>query len=491
MIKWEYYRRFKERFQTLFILKGLEFRRAYVIYWILKIIQAIVIYRVANSFQEKKFFEAAVVVLVLINWILEVRESKARLFTTMKNSHMREFYLTNSKYSQAAFARGMAATEVLWNIGEEIGISVPLLLCCMIKKTGNIMTATVVAGLIIILLCSVEFLILVSKHKKVKYAELVLKTMLVVLFAELGNCLSSWIFSCPLDRKTNVMEAMKEWIYGIYRLTFVIDWNTIFRMSVLVLLLILYAIWLRKKEDKSSIYPSMELGLRDFGFFPLIVLSFLSGVLMKRGARKEEIVCLISMLIISYTICFLLDDIFYFHDELSIDSEEEKIYYWKNNLKKLLEYKEKGYMHFYVKKVIAFYAIFYAVAFQNITDVYWILFGITIALLMCMIGFYEKNLAVINSPVRITRDYGTTKYDRNRTIENNVIGGKLLFIGIVVSIPAILYACAEITDKIFYALQMFEIPVIMIYILLVKRNLETKMEGKQWMIQLFDEDDGI
>ena len=53
MIKWEYYRKFKERFQTVFILKNLEFKRAYLIYWALKIIQAIVIYGVANGFRGK------------------------------------------------------------------------------------------------------------------------------------------------------------------------------------------------------------------------------------------------------------------------------------------------------------------------------------------------------------------------------------------------------------------------------------------------------
>lgn len=53
MIKWEYYRKFKERFQTLPILKDLEFRKAYTIYFVLKIIQVIVIYGLASSFREK------------------------------------------------------------------------------------------------------------------------------------------------------------------------------------------------------------------------------------------------------------------------------------------------------------------------------------------------------------------------------------------------------------------------------------------------------
>ena len=62
---------------------------------------------------------------------------------------------------------------------------------------------------------------------------------------------------------------------------------------------------------------------------------------MNRVIGKEGITYLINVLMISYTISFLLDDIFYFHDELSIDNDEEKIYYWKENLTKLLEYKKK------------------------------------------------------------------------------------------------------------------------------------------------------
>ena len=163
-----------------------------------------------------------------------------------------------------------------------------------------------------------------------------------------------------------------------------------------------------------------------------------------------------------------------------------------NILKKNKNIEIEGiYTHFYVKRIIVFYAIFYVGTIYDITDVYRMLFGITTVLLMCAIGFYEKNLAVINFPVRITKDYGTTKYDRNRTIENNVIGGKLLLIGIVLSIPAILYACNEVARNVFYVLQMFEILGLVLYVLMAKRNLEIKMEEKHWMIQLFDEDDGI
>lgn len=491
MIKWEYYRKFKERFQTVFILKNLEFKRAYAIYWVLKIIQAIVIYGVANGFREKKYFDVVMVILILINWMLEVRESKARLYTTMKKSYMKEFYLTNSKYSKVSFIRGMAASEVLWNMGEGIGISFPLIFALVIKKTRNLGTSMIVTCLAIIILYSIEFLMLLFEHKKVRYLELIVKTIWIGVFVGLGNYVSAWVLSCPLNKKTNVMEAMKEWINGIHSLKFAIDMNTIFRMGVLLFLLTLYVIWLRKQKDKNSIYGSLELKVRDLGLFPIIFISFFSGILMKQGGGKEEIVYLINMLIISYTISFLLDDIFYFHDELSIDSEEEKIYYWKTNLKKLLEYKEGIYTHFYVKRIIVFYAIFYVGTIYDITDVYRMLFGIATVLLMCAIGFYEKNLAVINSPVRITKDYGTTKYDRNRTIENNVIGGKLLLIGIVLSIPAILYACNEVARNVFYVLQMFEILGLVLYVLMAKRNLEIKMEEKHWMIQLFDEDDGI
>lgn len=100
MIKWEYYRKFKERFQTLPILKDLEFRKAYTIYFVLKIIQVIVIYGLASSFREKKYFSIIATILLAINWILEVRESKASLLTTMKMNQMKEFYMTNCKISK-------------------------------------------------------------------------------------------------------------------------------------------------------------------------------------------------------------------------------------------------------------------------------------------------------------------------------------------------------------------------------------------------------
>lgn len=144
-----------------------------------------------------------------------------------------------------------------------------------------------------------------------------------------------------------------------------------------------------------------------------------------------------------------------------------------------------------MKRIVVFYFIFYVVTIHKIADICKMIFAIIVIILICIIGFYEKNLAVINSPIHITWDYGTTKYNRNRIVENNVIGVKLLFIGIVVSIPAILYACSEVKIIEFYMLQIFAILGLVIYELIIKRNLKIKIQDKYWIIQLFDEEDNI
>lgn len=491
MIKWEYYRKFKERFQTLPILKDLEFRKAYTIYFVLKIIQVIVIYGLASSFREKKYFSIIATILLAINWILEVRESKASLLTTMKMNQMKEFYMTNCKISKEYFTRGMVLTEVLWNISEGIGISFSILLCLIMKATNNIYELSFMTCLSIMLLYSIEFIVLFFEHKKNKYIELVFKIVLMVLFTGLGGFLSSWVLECPLSIKTNLVEAMQKWIVGIHSIEFAFDIEFFLRISLLLILLILYYIWIIKKEYKDLIYTEIELKVRDFGFFPIIFISLFTGVLMNRVIGKEGITYLINVLMISYTISFLLDDIFYFHDELSIDNDEERIYYWKENLTKLLEYKKRIYIFFYMKRIVVFYFIFYVVTIHKIADICKMIFAIIVIILICIIGFYEKNLAVINSPIHITWDYGTTKYNRNRIVENNAIGVKLLFIGIVVSIPAILYACSEVKIIEFYMLQIFAILGLVIYELIIKRNLKIKIQDKYWIIQLFDEEDNI
>ena len=319
-----------------------------------------------------------------------------------------------------------------------------------------------------------------------------------------GSSVSDFILSCPLSIKDDAIKELGEWLNRGTAIRFCFEKSHLIMLfkiiSLFVIGFLLYkmvSVYYNKfnvfrshsKDINFDLYDTAGINIKDFGIFPLSICGICSGILYNKGCGYSNMTRLIGILLVIYLVPFLLDDVFSFHNEISLDNDGKRIYFWKNKIEDLLVYKFKVFSRFYMSKIIFCYFLIYLFTLNKSVDFIYILYNICLILCLLVIGFLEMNRAIASSPQKITTNYEQMKYNKERIMERDTIGGQILFMGILVSIPTILLACGDITYPFYWIMQVGILIVLSILIYYKYDKLCCQIESADWLIKLFDEEE--
>lgn len=510
MLKWEYYKRFVERFKKFAVLNNLEFRTAMIIFVVSKVFQGLVIYSIFKLMINRKYADLIILGLIILNWILELKESEGKIKTLIQQEKINFFYKSYTNYSDKKISLGLVVSEVLWNANDLIGVYMPLLLVLFGKNHGVITNVGLtVFSLIFLYAVEVFYLFIfycrMSQSKKKKHIlSIILKTILFCIFLWIGNSVSEFVLSCPLSIKDNAMKELGGWLKRGTAIQFCFEKSHVIMLFTMFSLFV-FGFLLYKMVSNSynkfgmfnshttninyCLYSTAGIDIKDFGIFPLSICGICSGILYNKGCGHSNMTCLIGILLVIYLVPFILDDIFSFHNEISLDNDGKRIYFWKNKIENLLVYKFKIFVHFYMSKIMFFYFLIYLFTLNKMFDFVYILYNIYLILCLLVIGFLEISRAIVNSPQKVTANYEQLKYNKERIMERDTIGGQILFIGILVSIPTILLACGDITYPFYWIMQVGVLIALSILIYYKYAKLCCQIKNVNWLIKLFDEEE--
>lgn len=493
MLKWELYKRFLERFKNIAFFRDMSVQGAAVCYILAKISQGMITYGAAWAFRDYRYINFICLVLMILYFAIDLRAGYEKVKTVIQQNHSIEFYKCNSLYNEKEIIRNIALAELLWDGADTLAVYVPIMYL-LFQKHGFKIWEAVLLLLLLIFIMAVKFIFLQLTIQSIYYGRKsqnnifsVMKLISFCVFVWVGTCISDMIVSCPLQSNKNVVNALKQWIKTFRDVSFVPTKNTV---SAVILFCIVVLVWrlfntITKSNYKYKLYNDSKIESRDFGLLPVFFGGLISGILYGKGACYNNITMMLSILMVTYTVSWIFDDICALHDELAIDSDSYKLLLWNHHFQDLLKYKLKLFVNGYMIKLLILYALVQGCISTNAADIWMGFHNLLIACLFLLIGFMRKSRAIVNSPTHVSEDYSKVKYEGERIIENDTIGLELLILAVIIAIPSILHACQEITFDVYIILQFLCDAAIIGGIVWNYMVLRKDLNKQEWLIKLF------
>lgn len=510
MLKWEYYKRFKERFQKISFLNDLSFKVVFLLFVLLKIIEGSALFFVGRELVDKKYGVLLIVGMVIVYFLIELRSQQGKIKTLIQNERIIDFYKVNSKYTERQIIIRLVFSEILWNISDIVGLYGPIIFLLSFSDGFNILR--LIFGIIAIVLIYIINTIslyyycnkLYKKRNENNVFQVIYKGILFGACLWIGSCISDFVLTCPLQMKQNAIKAFKDWFAKFNDIKFAFSTNNIKLFCILIIFALILFVggkYLKKSTEnifsrdlgkktfnKYILYESDNLTVRDFGIFTILFMGLFMGILYEKGCSASNMSILIGVLMVNYTICWMIDDVLSFHDELSLDYDGKKLYMWKDKIDEILKYKLNIFLKNYVLKIVLLYLAAYLLTISSIKDIIYCIYNLILLTLFLFIGFIRRNLAIANSPQKVRDEYEEVKYTGERVLESNISGGEIMIVAIISAIPSILFACEEISFCMFWVMQILLIFALVIYVYVNYKMLIKTIMSPKWIMKLFDEE---
>lgn len=510
MLKWEYYKRFKERFQKIAFLNDLSFKITFIIFCILKLIEGIVLLFVTKGLAEKKYGVLLAIGIVIFYFLIDLRDQQGKIKTLIQQEKIIEFYKINSIYEERQIIAGLTLSEVLWSASDIVALYGPIIFVLSCRNTLDIINI-MLGAFIVLLIYAIKMMYLYffcykiyKKRNENNIFQIIFKGIFFGICLWIGSCIRDFVLACPLQMKEDAIGAFKYWFDKLYDIKFVWSVNNMkLFCEVIVLTIIIFVgkkyikkainnvmniILSKKTFYKYRLYESDNLTVRDFGMFTILFMGLFIGILHENGCGASKMSILIGVLMVNYTICWMIDDVLSFHDELSLDYDGKKLYLWKDKIDVIFKYKFNVFLKNYVVKIVLMYLVAYLLTINSVKDIIYCVYNLILLILILFIGFIRRNLAIADSPQKVKNEYDEVKYNGERVLESTISGGEIMIIAIISAIPSILFACNEIGFYLFWVMQILLILGLLIYAYVNYKMLIKNIINPKWIMKLFDEE---
>lgn len=528
IIKWEFYRIYKERFANSSYLKNSNSRVSLFLFLLIILLKCICAYNM-QVFLVLKMEEKYIWMVFLFVVTLGILNSSKKIYKIINQNALIEYYLLNTDKSLFRIKQNLFLTEYLWDFFQGILVEVVILLCLL--QYYNYEVTVILCALVIYMfinyfgcwiLVEIKNALSTSNNKLLSLIlQGVKKPSYFVLFYFLGQNFATHILNFPNITKASEQNTLelKKWILNI-KIEYSFFMNMAkelvknrFVIAVLFTLFVILLLYVNSRETlNESTKKRQYIDMSNRGAFAkylklsfvnikhnknmhfilgnniyYIATSFYCGIMKYIDLRINNKTFLLFTLFLIITPIYHLCEslIMDFPDVFLINGEYKKTYMWTFNRPfKLFVYK-LILLLYSITPIIFINSIIIKLLLFNIS-IWSILLIVIVQIVLSILLFSLINLNCLDVPTR-------KKDNRIEALEDieykNMHIGLMtivfLFINPMIFLPTILYISSDISYKMFLIIQFLVIPLILLFIFLFfLYDIKIKMQDKNFLINM-------